>query len=186
MPLIFAQQFWKPLIELDIRTVIYPEKNTLEAEDKLRDTKYTQPALFVVEYALAQLWMSWGIQPKILCGHSIGEFVAAHLAGILSLEDALHLIAIRGRLVSQLPSGRMLSVRASLEDIENLIPKSLSIAAINSDRLIVISGENEEIRDFANILDKNSIANKVLFTSHAFHSSMMDPILDTLRRRLPN
>ena len=168
----------KPDLKLDIRDIIYPDERSEDAEQKLKDTKYTQPALFVIEYALSQLWMSWDIKPTLLCGHSIGEFVAAHLAGIFSLEDALHLITMRGKLVSELPGGSMLSVRSTIDDLKHLIPDTLSIAAINSDRLIVISGPDSAIESFAKILDDQKIANKLLLTSHAFHSTMMDPVLD--------
>lgn len=165
--------------KFDIRDIIYPKVNSTEAEDKIKDTKFTQPALFVIEYALSQLWMSWGIKPTLLCGHSIGEFVAAHLAGVFSLEDALHLIAMRGKLVSELPGGSMLSVRTNLNDLKDIIPNTLSIAAINSDNLIVVSGLGNHVEDFAKTLEKEGIANKLLLTSHAFHSSMMDPVVDT-------
>lgn len=165
-------------LKLDIRDIIYPEENSPDAEEKLKDTQYTQPALFVIEYALSQLWMSWGIKPTLLCGHSIGEFVAAHLAGIFSLEDALHLITMRGKLVSDLPGGSMLSIRKNIDEIKDLVPENLSIAAINSDRLIVVSGPDEDVEAFSKILDKKDIANRLLLTSHAFHSTMMDPVLD--------
>jgi amino acid adenylation domain-containing protein len=171
-------------LKLDIRHIIYPEKNSTEAENKLKDTKFTQPALFVIEYALSQLWMSWGVKPTVLCGHSIGEFVAAHLAGIFSLEDALHLITMRGKLVSELPGGSMLSVRSTIEEVKNIIPETLSIAAINSDRLIVISGPDSDIENFAKALDKENIANKLLLTSHAFHSTMMNPVLDVFQEEV--
>ncbi|REE25491.1 amino acid adenylation domain-containing protein [Winogradskyella pacifica] len=167
----------KTELKLDIRKIIYPDDNSSEAELQLKDTKFTQPALFVVEYALSQLWMSWGIKPTLLCGHSIGEFVAAHLAGIFTLEDALHLITVRGKLVSELPGGSMLSVRTNIESLEGLLPDTLSIAAINSDRLIVISGPDKDVEDFAKVLNHKSIANMLLLTSHAFHSTMMDPVL---------
>lgn len=169
----------EPDLKLDIRSIIYPKVNSAEAENKLKDTKFTQPALFVIEYALSQMWMSWGIKPTLLCGHSIGEFVAAHLAGVFSLEDALHLIAMRGKLVSELPGGSMLSVRTKIDDLKKLIPNTLSIAAINSDNLIVVSGQDNLVDDFAKTLDKEGLTNKLLLTSHAFHSSMMDPVLDT-------
>src|SRR5690606_10847954 len=90
-------------LELDIREVIFPNTNLKESAEKLNNTKFTQPALFVTEYALTQLWLSWGIKPTLLCGHSIGEFVAAHISGVFSLKDALHLIATRGKLMSELP-----------------------------------------------------------------------------------
>ncbi|WP_281337151.1 polyketide synthase [Flavobacterium eburneipallidum] len=166
-------------LQLDIREILYPETVTPETEAKLKNTRYTQPALFVTEYALAQLWLSWGIKPTVFCGHSIGEFVAAHLAGIFSLEDALHLIAVRGRLVSELPNGSMLSVRLSEDELKTILPETLSIAAINSSVLCVVAGETEKTNEFAKTLDEKEIANKLLFTSHAFHSNMMDPILET-------
>ncbi|GAB4025284.1 amino acid adenylation domain-containing protein [Spirosoma gilvum] len=164
-------------LEFDIRQVMYPETPDSEAEQRLRNTRYTQPALFVTEYALAQLWMSWGIEPSVFCGHSIGEFVAAHLAGVFSLPDALKLIAARGRLVSEMPRGSMLSVRKSAETIVGLLPATISIAAINSHTLCVVAGPDEDIADFARLLDEQEIPNQPLATSHAFHSMMMDPIV---------
>ena len=127
---------------------------------------------------MSQLWLSWGIKPTKLCGHSIGEFVAAHLAGIFTLKDALHLIAIRGRLVSQLPAGSMLSVRLTEDKLINIIPDTLSIAAINSHSLCVVAGEDQQVQEFAASLDLLEIPNKLLLTSHAFHSAMMNPILE--------
>lgn len=161
----------------DIRHIIYPEKNTIEAENRLKDTQFTQPALFVVEYALSQLWMSWGIKPTHLCGHSIGEFVAAHLAGVFTLKDALLLVAVRGKLVSELPGGSMLSVRTNFSDLPGLLPEALSVAAVNSDQLCVVSGEKKDIEAFAKILNEKKIPNRLLSTSHAFHSKMMNPVL---------
>jgi len=165
-------------LKVDIREILFPEKVTADTEAKLKDTRFTQPALFVTEYALSQLWLSWGIKPTVYCGHSIGEFVAAHLTGIFSLPDALHLIATRGRLVSELPNGSMLSVRLSEDKLKEILPETLSIAAINSNALCVVSGEDKAIAEFSNVLEKQEIANKLLFTSHAFHSTMMDPILE--------
>ncbi|MRI02613.1 amino acid adenylation domain-containing protein [Kriegella sp. EG-1] len=166
-------------IEIDIREIIFPEENTTDAENKLKDTKFTQPALFVIEYALAQLWLSWNIKPTVICGHSIGEFVAAHLAGIFNLEDALHLIATRGRLVSELPGGSMLTVRLTKNELIKILPEGLSIAAINSDRLCVVSGIDTDINNFILVLKEQKTPYQLLATSHAFHSTMMDPVLDT-------
>lgn len=166
-------------LKVDIREILYPEIVTPETEAKLKNTRYTQPALFVTEYALSQLWLSWGIKPTTFCGHSIGEFVAAHLAGVFSLKDALHLIAIRGRLVSELPGGSMLSVRLAEDKLKNILPETLSIAAINSNTLCVVAGEDHKVKEFAQSLETLEIANSMLFTSHAFHSSMMDPVLET-------
>ena len=162
-------------LEIDIRQVMYPDEINRGAEERLKNTRFTQPALFVTEYALAKLWMSWGIEPSVFCGHSIGEFVGAHLAGVFTLADALKLIAVRGRLVSELPRGSMLSVRMETDKIGLLMPEPLSIAAINSSKLCVVAGHDEDIASFASVLDSQEIPNQVLQTSHAFHSVMMDP-----------
>jgi amino acid adenylation domain-containing protein len=171
-------------LKLDILPIIYPEKNLENAVDVLKDTQFTQPALFVIEYALVQLWLSWGIKPTALCGHSIGEFVAAQVAGVLSLTDALQLITIRGRLVSKLPGGSMLSIRTTQEKLDSLLPESLSIAAINSDGLFVVSGRDNEISSFSDKLKELSIPNKALATSHAFHSTMMNPVLNEFKAQV--
>lgn len=166
-------------LDVDIRSVMYPETADLAAKELLKNTRYTQPALFVTNYALAMLWQSWGISPTILCGHSLGEFVAAHLAGVFSLPDALLLIAKRGQLVGACPRGSMLSVRRSVVDVEAILPDSLSVAAVNSHSLCVVAGSDEDIAAFAQLLDQKSIPNRVLETSHAFHSAMMDPVVAT-------
>ncbi|SHE84056.1 type I polyketide synthase [Pedobacter caeni] len=167
----------EPIIQLDIRSIIFPEVLDENADARLKDTRYTQPALFVTEYALAKLWMHWGIVPTLFCGHSIGEYVAAHLSGVFSLEDGLRLIATRGAMVSELPSGSMLSVRTEAGNLDGLLTKGLSIAAINSPKLCVVAGPDQEIEAFSALLDTKEIANKLLYTSHAFHSAMMDPIV---------
>lgn len=163
-------------LETDLRQILYSDGNK-NAEERLQNTRYTQPALFSTEYALARLWMSWGIEPAILCGHSIGEFVAAHLAGVFTLADALKLISVRGRLVSELPRGSMLSVHMEAEKVGGLMPEPLSIAAINSQNRCVVAGHDEDIADFASVLDSMTIPNRVLSTSHAFHSVMMEPVI---------
>lgn len=164
----------------DIRDIIYSDGNDEHKVDTLNNTYYTQPALFVTEFALAKLWMSLGVEPNWYIGHSIGEFVAAHLAGVFSLKDALHLIANRGKLMSDLPAGSMLAVRTNYKNIEKLLSTDpdLSIAAINSRHLCVVAGPSERIRDFTKILEENNIVSKHLHTSHAFHSSMMDEIVE--------
>ncbi|MBZ4033584.1 amino acid adenylation domain-containing protein [Flavobacterium sp. 17A] len=171
-------------LELDIREILYPKDHFADAEELLRNTRLTQPSLFVTEYALAQLWLSWGIKPTFLCGHSIGEFAAAHLAGILNLKDALHIVAVRGRLISQLPGGSMLIVRVPVEKLKELIPETLSIAAINSNQFCVVSGQKEDIALFNQELDTKEIPNRLLNTSHAFHSFMMEPMLEDFRNEL--
>ncbi|MGV6831722.1 MAG: amino acid adenylation domain-containing protein [bacterium] len=172
-----CDQILRDEINLDIKSIIYPQEKNETSEFNLKDTKYTQPALFVVEYALAQLFISLDIKPTMLIGHSIGEFVAAHLAGVMNLKEALVLVAKRGKLVSELPSGGMLSVRESATEIEKILPENISIAAINSDRLCVVSGPDEQIEIFSELLKDKGIANMLLQTSHAFHSKMMNPAL---------
>ncbi len=166
----------------DIRKVIYPEKTDEAAEIKINNTHYTQPALFVIEYALAKLWMSWGVYPSAFIGHSIGEFVAAHLSGVFSLTDGLKLVAGRGRLMAELERGSMLSVRAPYGSLLPMLPETISVAAVNSPHLSVLAGPAEAIRSFSGILSSKNIQNKLLHTSHAFHSSMMDPILAPFRK----
>jgi amino acid adenylation domain-containing protein len=171
-------------MDTDIRQILYPETADSEAEQRLKNTRYTQPALFVTEYALARLWMSWGVEPTVFCGHSVGEFVGAHLAGVFTLADALALVAARGRMVSELPRGSMLSVRQNAESIQAMLPPALSMAAINSQNLCVVAGADEHIADFARLLDARDIPNQPVATSHAFHSLMMDPIVNAFAKRV--
>jgi len=167
----------KDFIDQDIRDIIFATSDAAVATSKLKDTRYTQPALFATEFALAQLYMSWGIKPSLFIGHSVGEYVAAHFADVFSLTDALKLVATRGELISKLPCGSMLSVRQNAKVIKNLLSEDLSIAAVNGPMLCVVSGPTDQIASLSKLLDQQEIANKPLFTSHAFHSSMMDPIL---------
>ena len=167
----------QPYLGADIRQVLYPDAELAAAAERLRDTRYTQPALFVTEYALARLWLSWGVAPTALCGHSIGEFVAAHLAGVFTLPDALRLVATRGRLVGELPRGRMLSVRMPADQLAEILPAGLSVAAVNTQQLCVVAGPDEDVAAFARWADERRILNRPLATSHAFHSTMMDPVL---------
>ncbi|XWW45390.1 amino acid adenylation domain-containing protein [Fibrella sp. USSR17] len=164
-------------LDTDIRAILYPAIVDQLAQDRLTDTRFTQPALFVTEYALARLWQSWGVEPTVFCGHSIGEFVAAHLAGIFSLPDALALIASRGKLISNLPAGDMLSVRLDVASVTAMLPATLSLAAVNSKKLCVVAGTAEAIASFSAQLTGQGIPNRLLATSHAFHSAMIDPIV---------
>ncbi|MBW4027405.1 MAG: amino acid adenylation domain-containing protein [Acidobacteria bacterium] len=156
---------------------LYPKHEVDEADCKITQTLLAQPAIFTIEYALAQLWMSWGVLPRYMIGHSIGEFVAACLAGVFSLEDALHLVAARGRMMQSLPAGAMLSVRL---DHHALVPYlgEASLAAINGPSLSVAAGSFEAIGQLESALNRDNIAHRRLHTSHAFHSSMMEPILE--------
>ena len=168
-----------PLLDRSLLSVLYSS----ESEDSLlNQTAYTQPALFAIEYALAKLWQSWGIQPDAVLGHSVGEYAAACIAGVFSLEDGLRLIAERGRLMQALPDGgEMLSVLATVERVREWIEPyegRVAIAAINGPESVVISGEGKGVSAIARLLNAQDIKNKKLTVSHAFHSPLMEPILD--------
>jgi acyl transferase domain-containing protein len=129
-----------PLLDLDLRDVLFPAADkTAAAEKLLRQTRITQPALFVVGYALAKLWISWGIRPRAMIGHSVGEYVAACLAGVFTLEEALTVVASRGKLVQALPPGAMLAVRLPEAEVTADLPAGLSLAAVNSSKLCVVA-----------------------------------------------
>lgn len=163
----------------DLRDLVYPEgEYTADSEHQLQQTCIAQPALFTTEYALAQLWISWGVQPKAMVGHSIGEYVAACLAGVFSLEDALEIVATRGRLMNAMPKGAMSAVAISETELQPLLENQLSLAAVNAPKLCVVSGEHKAIFEFEKGLSQRKIDFRRLHTSHAFHSNMMDPILE--------
>ncbi|MDZ7967879.1 MAG: SDR family NAD(P)-dependent oxidoreductase [Nostoc sp. DedSLP03] len=173
-------QILQPHLNLDIRQILFPKEQDQEtATQQLQQTVITQPALFVVEYALAQLWMEWGVHPEAMIGHSIGEYVAATIAGVFSLEDALTVVATRGRLMQLLPTGSMLAIPLPAENVRSLLANdaSVQIAAINSPSACVVSGSCEAIAALQNQLLYQGIECRVLHTSHAFHSEMMQPII---------
>ena len=175
----------RPHLSSDLRDILYPGEEEVEsAAQTLKQTLVAQPALFVIEYALAKLLMSWGVKPAALVGHSIGEYVAACLAGVFSVEDALALVAARGRLMQGLPEGSMLAVSVSEEGIAPLLNQRLSLAAVNSPSLCVVSGETEVVKDLEEELAKKGVTCRLLHTSHAFHSKMMDPILGRFAREV--
>jgi len=147
----------------------------------LRETSVTQPATFAIEYALARLWIDMGIRPAALVGHSVGEFVAATLAGVMSLDDAVRLVARRGRLMQAQPPGAMLSVRMEAEKLSARLPASLSLAAENAPNACVVAGEIADVETFRIALEGDGIACRLLQTSHAFHSKMMDAVLAPFR-----
>ncbi|AFY93865.1 type I polyketide synthase [Chamaesiphon minutus] len=168
----------QPILGLDLCQILYPQAEQLAASTQLLgQTRYTQPALFAIEYALAQLWQSWGVKPAAAIGHSIGEFVAACLAGVFSLADALELVAMRGKLMWDLPTGSMLSVRLPAAEIEPRLPAEIAISAINGPNLCVVSGSTPAIERLQQELEAQEIVCKLLHTSHAFHSPMMDSIV---------
>ncbi|MEA5605194.1 beta-ketoacyl synthase N-terminal-like domain-containing protein [Nostoc sp. UHCC 0252] len=168
----------KPHLGLDLKSILYPsEEQAQEAADQLQQTAITQPALFVIEYALAKLWMSWGIHPAAMIGHSIGEYVAGCLAGVFSLEDALSLVAARGKLMQLLSPGSMLAVPLPENEVQPLLNKHLSLAAINGASLCVVSGLTDAVEVLQNQLANQGVECRRLHTSHAFHSQMVEPIL---------
>ena len=181
----YCSEILEPLLGLDLRHIIYPsEENIDEVSKQLQQTEIAQPAIFVIEYALAQLWQSWGVQPQAAIGHSIGEYVAATLAEVFSLEDALSLVAARGQMMQQLPTGAMLSIPLPADKIKSLLGEELSVAAINQPSQCVVSGSIAAVDALQNQLAAQGIECKPLYTSHAFHSQMMEPILEAFAERV--
>jgi acyl transferase domain-containing protein/glutamate-1-semialdehyde aminotransferase len=167
-----------PHVGLDLRTVLYPDaSHSEEAQAQITQTAITQPALFAVEYALASLWLSWGVRPTALIGHSVGEYVAACLGGTFSRDAALSLLAQRARLMQDMPSGAMLSVRSPEEPLREYLGPRTSIAAINSPNVTVVSGDHEAIAQLSRALEAKGVPSRLLRTSHAFHSPMMEPVV---------
>jgi myxalamid-type polyketide synthase MxaB len=193
----------RPYLDQPLLSILYPthiehglvEKGGLEhvfLENRIHETAYTQPALFALEYALAQVWLSWGIRPNVVMGHSVGEYVAACVAGVFSLEDGLKLIAERGRLMQGLPAspprlggieggrGEMVAVWASEAEVAALITpytRELAIAAINGPESVVLSGSQRAVQAVVELLTQQEIRTKRLEVSHAFHSPLMEPML---------
>ena len=165
-----------PLIHHDIRSTLYPSDQEREAAElDIHRTALTQPCVFAVEYSLAKLWISRGVTPSLLIGHSIGEYVAAVLAGSLTLEYALQLLATRARLMQELPGGGMLAIRKGASELT--LPSGIALAAINSPHLCTVSGSHEDIAAYQKALESADIQCRLLKTSHAFHSEMMEPIV---------
>jgi len=191
----------KPHLGLDISTILYPvSRNWKTASERkgidlkrmlgrrtdapdnadaraLNQTLLAQPALFSIEYAMARLWQSFGITPDAIVGHSMGEYVAACLAGVLSLDDALRLIATRARLVNELPRAAMLAVTLPEDELLRLLPRDLSVSLINGPRLCVVAGPVAAVAEFERTLNEKSIICRHVQNAHAFHSRMLDPIV---------
>ena len=175
----------KPYVEFDVREVLYPEESDNKAAaQQLQQTAVTQPALFIIEYALARQWMAWGIHPEAMIGHSIGEYVAACLADVFSLEEALALVAARGQLMQRLPGGTMLAVSLPEHELKRFLDASVSLAAVNGPSLCVVSGPREAIELCEARLAANGAVFRRLDTSHAFHSAMMDPVVASFEARV--
>ncbi len=168
----------QPVIGIDLRALLFAADSDTEAAAQLDQTHLTQPALFVVEYALAKLWMSWGVQPSGMLGHSIGEYVAACLAGVIDLPDALRLVSRRGELMQSLPAGDMASVPLPDHEVIPLLTDGLSLAAVLGPKLCVVSGNHSEVEALRVRLAEHGVEIRAIRTSHAFHSKDMEPILD--------
>lgn len=177
----------EPELGLDIRSLMFPDPGQdQQATAKLNQVQFTTPAIFTIEYALAKLWMAWGVHPDALLGHSIGEYVAACLSGVFSLEDALHLVSVRGRLMQGLPVGAMVAVMLSGPEMSQLLSTfpELSIAAVNGPYACVVSGASEAAVALEQQLSKRGIPYRRLHISHAGHSRMMEPILEEFKKEV--
>ncbi len=174
-----CDEILRPYLQQSLLEILYPASNISTA--KIDETAYTQPAIFAIEYALYQLWKSWGVEPDVVMGHSVGEYVGACVAGVFSLSDGLKLIAARGRLMQSLPpQGKMVAVFAPEVEVraEIALKGNVSIAAINNPDNTVISGEEETVNAVVAALEARGIKTTQLNVSHAFHSPLMEPILE--------
>ena len=201
-------QILRPHVDLDVRELLYPRNRVRPepaksrgidlkrmlghatdeppdpAAQKLGQTIYNQPALFTLEYALARLWLDWGVQPDRMVGHSMGEYVAACLAGVFSLEDALRLVAVRARLVNDLPLASMLAVMLGEDKLLPLLGEQLSISLINGPALCVVAGPVTAMADFQSRLREREIIFRPVRNAHGFHSRMLEPMLDSFAREV--
>ena len=178
-----CDELLRPLLPRPLRSVLYPKAGEATPID---ETQYAQPALFAVEYALSELWKSWGIEPAAVLGHSVGEYVAACVAGVFSWEDALRLVAARGRLMQSLPSGgQMSAVSADESRVRAALAAhgpGVAVAALNGPDDTVISGPGASVQAVCAALAADGVRCEPLAVSHAFHSSLMDPVLDAFER----
>ncbi len=174
-----------PHLGLDLRQLLYPDGvATQEASERLRETRFAQPAIFAVSWAMAELLASWGVAAQAMLGHSIGELVAATLAGVFRLEDAVLVVAERGCLMQSMPAGSMLAVPLAAADLELRLHGGLALAAVNGPASCVVSGRDAAVAALAESLAEEGVESRPLHTSHAFHSPSMDPILKPFARLL--
>ncbi|MFI8514128.1 beta-ketoacyl synthase N-terminal-like domain-containing protein [Streptomyces sp. NPDC085460] len=175
----------RPHLGLDLRDVLHPGARGHQGErHDINRTRLTQPALFAVEYALAQQWMAWGVEPTALVGHSVGEYVAATLSGVFRLPDALRVVAERGRLMDELPAGAMLAVMLPPDEVTRYLDDAVALAAVNEPSVCTVAGPKEAIRELTSRLTADGVAHRKVVTSHAFHSAMMDPAVAPLTELL--
>jgi amino acid adenylation domain-containing protein len=173
-----CSEILQPLLGLDLRDVLFPvDVAAPEAAERIQQTQFAQTGIFVTEFAMARLWQSWGIEPRACAGHSIGEYVAAVLAGVVNREDALRLVSIRGRMMQEMPRGAMVGVRLSESELQPYVAADISIAALNAPKLSVLAGSLDAVESLEKRLTADGVLFRRLRTSHAFHSSMMDPML---------
>ncbi len=184
-----CDELLRPHLEQPLLPVLFSDPSSLptdhhslSTDHRLHQTVYTQPALFALEYALAELWKSWGITPAVVMGHSVGEYVAACVAGMFSLADGLKLIAARGRLMQALPhNGAMVAVFAEEARVAEAVASAadkVAIAAVNGPQNLVISGEREAVAALVSSFEAAGIKTRALAVSHAFHSPLMEPMLE--------
>ena len=171
-----------PHLGLDLRTILYGREP--DAAVRLQATELAQPALLSMSLSTAALWQSLGLEPAAMIGHSIGEFAAAVLSGVMRCEDALAIAAARGAMMQQLPSGAMLAVMLGEEELSGRLPAGLSIAAVNAANACVVSGPSGLIDSFEREISARGISARRLKTSHAFHSAMVDPVIEPLAEKL--
>jgi acyl transferase domain-containing protein/acyl carrier protein len=169
---------------LDLTGLLFGDQAGGQAADRLDQTEVTQPALFAVEYALARLLQRWGVEPAAMAGHSVGEYVAASLADVIDPYDALRLVADRGALMQAMPAGSMLAVMVPEELLLPMLPPTVDLAAVNGPGLCVVSGPDGDITGLQAMFARQGIGTRPVRTSHAFHSRMMDPILEQFRERV--
>src|SRR5579883_2394123 len=168
---------------LDLAAMLGRSQSASSAErELLPQTEYAHPAVFIIEYAMAQLLLSWGLRPQALIGYSLGEYVAACVAGTLSLPDALHLVCRRAQLIADLPAGSMLAVALSPEQVQPWLSDAISLAIINSAKQCVLAGSPEAIAALQTRLEQAEIVSRLIPSSHAFHSPLLAPAQAELDR----
>jgi acyl transferase domain-containing protein len=174
-----------PDVKQRVLAALFPAEGQVQmAAEQLRQTEIAQPALFCLEYAIAQTWIRWGVRPEAFIGHSLGEYVAACLSGVFTPEEGLRLVSTRGRLMQTLPPGAMLAVNLSTSEAADFAAGVVSIAASNTRSWTVLSGPVDALQQIEIEMQQNEIEHRRLQTSHAFHSPGMDPILDNFRREI--
>ncbi len=170
---------------IDLRRMLSREAQGPDADaERLNRTLFAQTGLFVVEYALARQWMAWGVKPEAMIGHSLGEYVAATIAGVFSLEDALAMVAERSRMIEELPAGAMLSVPLSADEVRPLLREGLSLGTVNGPAMVTVSGTLDAVGALEAELVGQGVACRRLPTTHAFHSAMMEPVAERLTERM--